>query len=113
MFKKNKKDRQGIVALFPAIIISSILIILCVGLSRSFLAFLYRTTLFDQKIQGDVIAHTCSLRVLAKHNQNNHYAGGDSVSVGGVPCVVGVFATTTGSVSVKVGEAVSTENVSY
>jgi hypothetical protein len=113
MSKKNKhKGReQGIIALFPAIIISSILIILCVGVSQSFLTFLYRTTIFDEKVQSDIAVRSCAFRVFAKHIQNNHYAGGEIVSIGENSCIVGVFSTTTSSVTVKIGEAVSIENV--
>lgn len=100
-------------ALFPAIILSSILIILSVGLSQSFLAFLYRTTIFDQKVQSDMIAHSCALRVLAKHAQDIHYTGGETFFIENNPCVVGLFSTTTSYVSVKIGDVVSEENVSY
>lgn len=117
MFRKNKQFKrrcqQGIIALFPAIIISGILIILCVGLSRSFLAFLYRTTIFDEKVQSDIIVHACALRVLAKYSQDSFYPGGETISIGGTPCIVGTFSTTTSYVSVKIGEAVSTKNAGY
>jgi len=87
MLKKNKINcGQGFIALFPAIIISSILIISCVGASQSFLAFLYRITVFDQKVQSNVIAHACALRVLAKHNQNSHYGGGETIFIGDTSC---------------------------
>jgi hypothetical protein len=108
----SKKNR-GIIALFPAIIISSILIVLCVSASQSFLAFLYRATIFDQKIQSTIIAHSCVLRVLAKHIQNNDCIGGESIFIENNLCVVGMIATTTGSVSVKIGDAISMENFSY
>jgi hypothetical protein len=113
MFEKNKRARSGIIALFPAVIISSILIILCVGVSQSFLSFLYRTTIFDEKIQSTTIAHSCALLVLAKHVQNIHYRGGETIMISGQSCVVGIFSTTTSHVSVKIAEAVSIESVSY
>jgi hypothetical protein len=109
MFKKNK----GIIALFPAIIISSILIILCVGLSQSFLAFLYRTTIFDEKTQSALSVHACVLRVLAKHAQGHKYAGGETIFINDSACAVEVFSTTTSHVSVKIGDAISRENVSF
>jgi hypothetical protein len=109
MSKRNK----GIVALFPAIIISSILIILCVGVSQSFLAFLYRTTIFDEKVQSDMVANSCVLRVLAKHHQDSHYIGGETVPIGENLCTIEPFSTTTSSVSVKIGDAMSTKNVTY
>jgi hypothetical protein len=109
----NKKSETGVIALLPAIIISSTLIILCVGASRSFLSFLYRSIIFDQKVQSSIAAHSCVLRVLAKHVQNSQYKGGETISVGGGSCVAGTFSTTTGYVSVTIGEAVSTESVSY
>lgn len=86
MFKKNKRNSRGIIALFPAIIISSILIIVCVGVSQSFLAFLYRATIFDEKIQSDIIAHACELRALAKHLQNNHYDSEEAIYIEGISC---------------------------
>ena len=109
MFKKNK----GIIALFPAIIISSILIILCVDVSQSFLALLYRTTIFDQKVQGAIIAHSCVLRVLARRVQDSDYKGGETIFINDDSCVVGTISTTTGYVSVKIGDAVSTENFAF
>lgn len=113
MFKRNKLNREGIIALFPAIIISSIMIILCVGASKSFLSLLYRTTIFDEKIQSNIVAHSCTLRVLAKHIQDSAYRGGENIMVGNDSCSVGLFSTTTSYVSVKIGEAVSLESVSY
>lgn len=116
MSKKNKKHErgeQGIVALFPAIIISSVLIILSVGASRSFLSFLYRTTILDQKVQSDLTAHACTLRVLTKHIQGNDYRGGETILVGDSSCVVGLFSATTSFVTVKIGEAVSTKNIAF
>ena len=113
MFKKNKQPERGIIALFPAIIISGVLIILCVGVSQSFLAFLYRTTIFDDEVQSAIIAHSCALRVWAKHIQDSHYTGGETIFICDKSCLVGVFSTTTGSVFVKIGEAQSVENVSY
>lgn len=113
MFKKNKRREQGIIALFPAIIISSILIILCVSVSQSFLAFLYRTTIFDDKVQSVVTAHSCVLRVLAKHDQDYNYQGGETIFIGDISCIVSVISTTTGVVLVKINEAESRGNVSY
>lgn len=109
----SKKNKQGIVALFPAIIVSSILLILCVGASQSFLALLYRITLFDDKVQGDIIAHACALRVLAKRAQDSNYKGGDTITISNVSCTVGDFSTSTSYVSVKIGEAISVENVGH
>ena len=109
MFKKN----NGIIALFPAIIISGILLILCVSASQSFLAFLYRTTIFDEKVQSDIVAHSCVLRVLAKHEQDTHYAGGETFLIGNNFCVIGIFSTTTSNVSVKIGDAESVKDVVY
>jgi cellobiose-specific phosphotransferase system component IIC len=115
MFKKNKlrnmQYMQGMVALFPAIIISSILILLVAGLSQSFLALLYRTTIFDQKTESTVAVEACVLRVMAKHQQDADYGGGESFLIGDDVCEVGVVAST-GLVTVKVGEAVSTEILS-
>jgi hypothetical protein len=113
MLKKNKQTQSGIIALFPAVIISSILIILCVGASQSFLAFLYRTTIFDEKAQGAITVHSCALRVLAKHFQDSRYGGGETIMVSDQSCVVGVFSTTTSYASVKIGETVSIESVNY
>jgi hypothetical protein len=113
MFKKNKQSRSGIIALYPAIIISSVLIILCVDASQSFLSFLYRATLFDQKTQGGIIARSCVLRVLAKHAQDNHYKGGETILINGQSCVVENFSSTTSRVSVRIGETISTEDVNY
>jgi hypothetical protein len=113
MFKKNKWHHacyeRGIIALFPSIIISSILIILCTSVSQSFLSFLYRTTIFDEKVQSAVVAHSCVLRVLTKHVQNSYYFGGETISIGGDFCVIETFSTTTGYVSVKVGDVISIE----
>jgi hypothetical protein len=113
MSKKNKQYQLGIIALFPAIIISSILIILCVSASRSFLAFLYRVTIFDEKVQSAIDANSCSFRVLAKHIQNSHYTGGESLFINNDTCIVGTFSTTTSYVSVNVGDAVSTKDISF
>lgn len=117
MFRKNRRRNKcrerGIIALFPAIIISSILIILCVGVSQSFLALLYRVTIFDEKVQSTIVAHSCALRVLAKHVQDSHYAGDETIMIGNDLCVVEVIPTTTATVLVKIGEAVSVENISY
>ena len=109
MFNKNK----GIIALFPAIIISSILLILCVSVSQSFLALLYRTTIFDEKSQSAIIAHSCLLRVLAKNNQNSNYSGVESLGIGDIKCDVGSFSDTIGSVSVKIGDAVSVDSITH
>lgn len=109
MFKKNK----GIIALFPAIIISSILIIFCVGASQSFLALLYRTTIFDEKVRSDMAVHACALRVLVRHNQNNSYVEGEIFFIENNPCVIESSLTTSTIVSVRIGEAKSVENVCY
>lgn len=117
MFKKNNQNKKcyecGIVALFPAIIVSGILIVLCVATSRSFLAFLYRTTIFDEKVQSAVAADACVFRVLAKHIQDDRYAGGETVMIKNDPCTVEVFSVTGGRISVKIGDAVSVKNVEY
>jgi len=111
--KYNEKCQQGIVALFPAIILSSILLILCVGISQSFLALLYRTTIFDEKTQSDMTAESCVFRVLAKHAQDPNYFGGDQLSIGDNFCYINIFSTSTFSVSVKIGDAVSIKNASF
>ena len=117
MFKKNKilkngSNRRGFVALFPAVIISGILLILCVGASLSFLALLYRSTLFEEKTQSDVDVAACVLRVSAKITQNSSYAGGEEIFIGDDVCEVQNFSTSTAGVSVKIGDAVSFGNVS-
>jgi hypothetical protein len=113
MFKRNKIPTRGFMAIFPALIISSILIILCTGISRSFLAFLYRTTIFDEKVQSTIFAHSCALRVLARQVQAGIFAKGDNIVIGDTPCVVESFSATNSSVSVKINEAVGIESVSY
>jgi len=111
MFKINKQKNQGFIALFPALIISSILIILCVGISQSFLAVLYRTILFDEKVQSDILVQSCESRILAKISQNDLYEGGENIIMSNNPtpiqCDVGVFLGKTVSITVRNGEALS------
>ena len=114
MYKKNKagiKCKEGIIALFPAVIISSLLIILCVSVSQSFMAFLYRTTIFDQKNQSEIMADACILRVRAKYLQDSNYRGGEEVMVNDGKCTVGNISTTTTQIIVIFGSAISVRNV--
>ena len=112
MCKKNKQfNEKGIVALFPAIIISSILLILCVSVSQSFLALLYRNQIYEQKAQSDVSVEVCVDRVLAKQAQGVVYGVGDSILVNGVSCAMDYSSTTVRSVIVKLGDAVSVQNI--
>lgn len=111
MFKTNKKNRKGIIALFPALIISSILLILCVGVSQSLLALMYRTTIFDKKTQSQISVESCVSRVLAKRVQNVRYMGGESIMVGEDFCDIATFTNGSIKVSVQVDEAKSAQNI--
>lgn len=114
MSKKNKnevRNNSGIIALFPAIIISSLLIILCVSVSQSFLAFLYRVTIFDQKNQSEILADVCVLRVRSKYLQDSNYRGGEEIVMNEGRCTIGNISTTTTQISLIFGSAISVRNV--
>ena len=112
MNKQNKSSQSGMMALFPAIIISGILIAISVSLSLSFLSFLYRATVLEQKIQADILAHSCAFRVKAKHIQNNDYVG-DNEIIQNNYCTIKQLSVTSGKVTLKFGEAISSEVVNY
>ena len=108
------KTNKGIIALFPAIIISSLLLILCVEVSQSLLALLYRDMIFAEKSQSDISLASCTLRVSAKQLQNAEYSGGNQIMIGDDFCDVGIFsasAANTINLSVKINDAESTKNV--
>jgi hypothetical protein len=84
--KPNKN--KGLVAIFPAIIISSLLILMCASISRSFLAFLYRTILYQDKVQADIFVRACEERVSLKLVHDEAFNFADVIKVGKEPVAI-------------------------
>jgi len=106
---KNKSS--GMVALLPAIILSSILLIVVVGVSQEFLSMLWRVSLAQDKSQSLIIARSCLRQTLAKRIQDTSYAGDETIQIFQYECVIKPFITENFvqdiSVSVVVGDAKS------
>ena len=99
-------------ALFPAIVISGILLMVTVGASQSFLSMLQRISLAENKVQSIYLARSCLLMAVAKRMQYFAYTGGESINIQGVKCEIEPFLLI-GQVNdikvyVKLGEAQTT-----
>jgi hypothetical protein len=77
----------GIIALFPAIIISSILLMLCIGISQSFLSTLFRTIIFERISQNRLMARICEQRIISNQVQGYVYQQDKQIVVYGKTCV--------------------------
>lgn len=118
MFKKNNKNKfAGMIALFPAIIISSLLLVSITFASQSFLAMLWQAEMSDQKTQSVLVANSCLQRVFARIIQNSAYAGGEVIKVGDYDCTIepitNVGANLKINVSVEIDRAKSIGSATY
>ena len=103
---KNKKYRAGIMALFPAIIISGILLMMTVGSSQSFLSMIWRTSLIENKVQSVSLVRSCLRRAVARLMQNFDYAGGDNINIQGWLCKIKLFGVKDQVYSIEVSVAI-------
>ena len=82
------KNKKGMIALFPAILISSLLLVILMSVSHTFLAMLSRTTLIDDKSQSLLLARACSRRALSRLVIDHSYTGNETIFIATYPCVV-------------------------
>ena len=117
MFKKNDRKICGMIALFPAIIISGILLIISVSASQSFLGLLWRANLADEKVQSVLVVKSCARRVVALLMQNSGYTGSESIKIGDYDCeiksVIVIGSEANIEVNTAISEAISVDKMKY
>ena len=113
---KNKitvTKKSGMIALFPAIIVSGILLIMAVTESQTYMSLLARSTLFEQKNQTEIIARACLRKIVTKIIQNSSYEGDETISVSGLDCVVSPISNGVIEVAVILGKAKTVDKGLY
>ena len=90
--KKFSRKNSGIIALFPAIVLSGFLLFLIIGSSQTFLSMLERASLTDDRSQSVSLAQLCLRRAIAKKMQNSTYFGGETINLFGYNCTIKSFA---------------------
>lgn len=108
--KKNKMFKTGMISLFPAVIISSILLILMINVGQISASALYRASLSEDKMQSTLAVRSCLHRLVVKIKQDKSYSGGN-LNISGYDCLTNVVSdlnnTKVLKVSVQVGKSKS------